>query len=104
MLVVMYENFFAVGFGFTPIFRPSTRALLMSFMYISTSYQVVMVFLIMLFTCFFTGLGTKTYLRTGFHFLSTYCLASIALIQAMDFLRIEAADERFEGAKVDDAP
>jgi len=89
MLVVMYENFFAIGFGWSAMFRPGARALLVSFMYISTSYQVVMIFLVMLFACFFTGFGSQANLRAGFHFLALYCLASIGLVQAMEFLRVE---------------
>lgn len=89
MFIIMYENFFAIGFGWNAMFRPGARALLVSFMYISTSYQVVMIFLVLLFTCFFSGLGSQTILRAGFHFLAVYCLASVGLIQAMDFLRVD---------------
>jgi len=89
MLVIMYENFFAVGFDWNAMFTPATRALVVSLMYVGCSYQVVMIFLVMLFTCFFTGFGSQTILRAGFHFLAAYCLTSIGLIQAMDFLRID---------------
>lgn len=89
MAVIMYENFFAVGFGWNTCFSPSCRSLMVSIMTVLVSYQVVMIFLIVLFTCFFTGFGSHTNLRAGFHFLAAYCLASIGMLQAMEFLRVE---------------
>jgi uncharacterized paraquat-inducible protein A len=105
MLIIMYENFFSLGFGRNAIFSSATRALVVSLMYVSTSYQVVMIFLVMLFTTFFTGFGSQTFLRAGFHFLAAYCLASIGLVQAMEFLRIESTgrtgEESDELARMD---
>jgi uncharacterized paraquat-inducible protein A len=100
--VIMYENFFAIGFGYAPCFKPATRALIVSCMYIGSSYQVVMVFLVTLFSCFFSGLGSEISLRTGFHLLSLYFLLSIGLVQAMEYLRLDAAEERFEAIAMDE--
>lgn len=66
MAFVMYENFFAsvLGpLGWSHCLKPANRALLVSIMHISTSYQVVMIFLIMLFSVFFTGFGSETKLE-----------------------------------------
>jgi len=96
MLFVMYENFFASVLGWSHCLKHANRALLVSLMHISTSYQVVMIFLIMLFSVFFTGFGSETNLRAGFYFLALYCLASILLVQGMEFFRIEVSAERDE--------
>lgn len=86
MCILLYDSFFAVAFGWNNRLSLAQRNLATSVMYISTSYQVVILFLITLFTCFFTGFGSASYLRAGFFFLSGYCLSTIGMLQAMDYL------------------
>jgi len=90
IFLILYENFFAVAFGRSTYFTPGWRALGMSVMYISTSYQVVILFLITLFTCFFTGFGSVAHLRIGFFFLAGYCLSTIGMLQAMEYLKLNS--------------
>jgi uncharacterized paraquat-inducible protein A len=90
MMTIAHENFFSVACSRTQCFSPAARALGVSMMYISTSYQVVTIFLIVLGVCFMKGFASQAELRTGFYFFAGYCVASVAMLQTMELFKSDA--------------
>lgn len=88
ILFIVWDNFLAIAFGANKCLSVEFHALLVGVMYVSTSYQALMVFLPLELMCFFSGFGQTTELRWGFYFLSLYCFVSIALCQAVEGFKL----------------
>lgn len=96
ILVIIWDNFFATGWGHNKCLAKETHALIASLMYVSMSYQALMVFLPLLLKCFFNGFGQTTLLRGGFYSLAGYCFVSIGLIQVVEGFKIGGVEEDFD--------
>lgn len=90
ILVIMWDDFFAVGFDRHNLLSPSSHAVMAELMAFIASYQNALLCMVILFKAFFTGGGSSVILRIGFYCLSMCSLLSIAAIQVMEEFRVNA--------------
>jgi len=95
MLLIIFDNFFAMGCDYHEWLPVEAHSMIVSLMYVTCSYQMMSLFCSVLFVSFFTTKTSSVYLSVGFYAWCIYCLGSIVMLQVLDALR-EAPDEEDE--------
>lgn len=86
MCFIIWDNFFAISFDWAESLSPRTHSILVSFMYVTCSYQMTDLFCVISFVCFLTCESTNLVLCAGFYFFGTYCIVSVVMLQLLETL------------------